>query len=144
VQRLFSTFPAGAPGGGLLLLRVAAGVAAMAQSFGLLWAPDERTILARIAAAVTCASGLSLLLGLLTPAAGALVAFLGLAFGLGWLRSAMSILAEPLSTFFLVVVALAIILLGPGAYSLDAYLFGRREIVIPGARGGGSEDGKSL
>ena len=33
-----------------------------------------------------------------------------------------------------VIVAVAIALLGPGAYSLDSYLFGRREIVIA-ARG---------
>jgi len=29
------------------------------------------------------------------------------------------------------VIALAVICLGPGAYSLDARLFGRREIIIP-------------
>ena len=31
----------------------------------------------------------------------------------------------------LAVISVAIALLGPGAYSLDGYLFGRREIVIP-------------
>jgi uncharacterized membrane protein YphA (DoxX/SURF4 family) len=32
----------------------------------------------------------------------------------------------------LLLVSLAIALLGPGAFSIDSYFFGRREIVIPG------------
>jgi hypothetical protein len=34
---------------------------------------------------------------------------------------------------FLVAVAAALVLLGPGALSIDARLFGRREIVVPRA-----------
>jgi uncharacterized membrane protein YphA (DoxX/SURF4 family) len=34
------------------------------------------------------------------------------------------------ATIFLIVMAAAVLLVGPGAYSLDARLFGRREIVI--------------
>lgn len=36
-----------------------------------------------------------------------------------------------MGTALLVADALALVLLGPGAYSVDALLFGRREIVIP-------------
>lgn len=36
-----------------------------------------------------------------------------------------------LFTIDTIVVAVAIVLLGPGVISLDAYLFGRRKIVIP-------------
>ena len=36
-----------------------------------------------------------------------------------------------LALAFFIVMATAIVLLGPGAFSLDARLFGRREIVIP-------------
>jgi uncharacterized membrane protein YphA (DoxX/SURF4 family) len=32
----------------------------------------------------------------------------------------------------LAVISVALVLLGPGAVSLDARLFGRREIIIPG------------
>jgi hypothetical protein len=32
---------------------------------------------------------------------------------------------------FVLVMTAALILLGPGAFSVDSYLFGRREIVIP-------------
>jgi hypothetical protein len=31
----------------------------------------------------------------------------------------------------MIIIAVAIALLGPGAFSFDGYLFGRREIVIP-------------
>jgi hypothetical protein len=34
---------------------------------------------------------------------------------------------------FLIVMALVAVLVGPGAYSLDARVFGRREIIIPDA-----------
>jgi hypothetical protein len=35
--------------------------------------------------------------------------------------------------WFVTIVAIGVALLGPGAYSIDSYLFGRREIIIPPA-----------
>jgi uncharacterized membrane protein YphA (DoxX/SURF4 family) len=34
----------------------------------------------------------------------------------------------------LAIICVALVLLGPGAFSLDARLFGRREIIIPNSR----------
>jgi uncharacterized membrane protein YphA (DoxX/SURF4 family) len=40
---------------------------------------------------------------------------------------------EP-AKIFMVVMAAAVLLIGPGAFSLDARWFGRREVVIPADR----------
>jgi hypothetical protein len=130
VQRLFSTFPSGAPGAGLLLLRAAAGLAALWVGIESLSGQEDQALRVWLAVAAAIASGLSLLLGLLTPGAGALAVVIGLSLLLGWIPVAHGS-HDLLSASLLIVVALAIVLLGPGAYSLDAYLFGRREIVIP-------------
>jgi uncharacterized membrane protein YphA (DoxX/SURF4 family) len=132
VQRLFSTFPAGAPGTGLLLLRAAAGVAAITRGIASLSGHEGPVLLAWIGTAVAIVSGFALLLGLLTPVVGLLAAVAEGALFSGWMPSGAHLASDLLSTSVFVVVALAIVLLGPGAYSLDAYLFGRREIVIPG------------
>jgi uncharacterized membrane protein YphA (DoxX/SURF4 family) len=39
-----------------------------------------------------------------------------------------------LAAFNMAAISAALILLGPGAFSLDARLFGRREIIIPEGR----------
>jgi hypothetical protein len=39
-----------------------------------------------------------------------------------------------LAAFDLAAISAALVLLGPGAFSLDARLFGRREIIIPESR----------
>ena len=39
-----------------------------------------------------------------------------------------------LAAFNLAAISAALVLLGPGAFSLDARLFGRREIIIPEGR----------
>lgn len=111
-----SSFPAGGSGAGLLLLRVA--VAAHL----LLAALDADTtsawwwlMLLALAVALLC-------LGLLTPlAAGACAAA-----QLSWLGG-----VEDAQVLIGILCALALLLLGPGAYGLDARLFGRRRLLPP-------------
>ena len=81
------------------------------------------------------AAGVALLIGILTPIAATLV---GVITAATW----ASIIPAPNPNLFatipsialLAVIAAAVILLGPGAFSLDARLFGLREIIIPPSR----------
>jgi uncharacterized membrane protein YphA (DoxX/SURF4 family) len=81
---------------------------------------------------VGLAAGAALLIGILTPVAGVVV-------GLGVMGIGFSILAAPMPNLFdeklsavlAATIAAAIVFVGPGAFSVDARLFGRREIIIP-------------
>jgi uncharacterized membrane protein YphA (DoxX/SURF4 family) len=77
-------------------------------------------------------SGATLAAGFLTPLVGLLIGicFLGIAFS--WLPApAWFVHDVKLMAFGMIVSAVALALLGPGAFSLDGRLFGRREIVVP-------------
>jgi uncharacterized membrane protein YphA (DoxX/SURF4 family) len=80
------------------------------------------------------AIGCLLLIGFLTPVASALVALGGAVSAVSWLNGSPSCyLVQGPAIGFLIIMAISILLLGPGAYSLDSRLFGRREILIPKA-----------
>jgi uncharacterized membrane protein YphA (DoxX/SURF4 family) len=135
LQRLFSTFPHGRPGIGLLLLRTAIGVTAVVE--GGLCLPVVSGVLTSsygqwVYCLVLILSGAALVIGFLAPVAALAI---GACFSLtsfGWLPEPVGGMHEArLAGLRLVIAALSLALLGPGAFSLDAYLFGRREIVIP-------------
>jgi uncharacterized membrane protein YphA (DoxX/SURF4 family) len=75
--------------------------------------------------------GIALMIGFLTPIAGACASLGNLANGVSW-SLAPGGNSNAIHSIYLVVICIAITLLGPGAFSLDARLFGRREIIIPG------------
>ena len=131
LQRLFSTFPARWPGIGLLLLRVAVGLSAVAEAVSMLQAGTAAAVSGVASGPFLIAGGLAVLCGFLTPLSALAVAFCAVAVGLGWIPSnAFDVLDDRLAVLFVVLTSIAIALLGPGAYSVDSYLFGRREIVI--------------
>src|SRR5260370_11415045 len=127
LQRIFSTFPGGLPGTGLLLLRATVGITACVEGGVYLVRVDSPTFSTWTAGLLALAGGVSLLIGFVTPAASVLV-------GLGNLGIMLSFLPMPTSSLLgarhaigdVVIIAVAITLLGPGAFSVDARLFGRR------------------
>jgi uncharacterized membrane protein YphA (DoxX/SURF4 family) len=122
-------FPDRWPGLGLLLLRSAAGFAALFQSVSCLSAGSASGWESWTFTLLNMLAGVLLIAGLLTPVASALV----IACNLGFVFARSAALCHPVGAALAqtIIVALAIALLGPGAISLDSRLFGRREIIIP-------------
>ena len=94
--------------------------------------PSDAGIVQWTAGWVAVASGFALLAGFLTPLAAALAFVCAMA---PWIYMApapgASLFLPKLLAAFLGAVAVAIVFLGPGGFSIDARLFGLREIVIP-------------
>ena len=119
MQRLFSTFASGWPGFGLLIQRLVTGIALLYNgALALITTPAASVMVPQIAGSVL---GLFILAGLWTPVAGALVAVVEvwIAFsgrGSAWISIILAILGGTLA------------MIGPGAWSIDARLFGRKHI----------------
>jgi uncharacterized membrane protein YphA (DoxX/SURF4 family) len=118
----------------LLLLRAIVGLTAIVQGFLYLSRGGRSSAGGLLFGALLAISGVCLMIGFLTPIASIVA-------GIGCVASNISWLPAPVTTLFdgrlvsleMVVMAVSIALLGPGAFALDARLFGRREIVIPPA-----------
>jgi len=131
LQRLYVTFPAGRPGVGLLLLRAALGATAFGKASLYLSAPMP---VIDGSATIGVAAGICALLltfGFLTPLASAVYGLSTLAVALSWLPDSEGFLSGTWCLALLIAMSAAMVLLGPGAISVDARLFGRREIIIP-------------
>lgn len=116
LQRLYSTFARGVPGAGLVCFRTCAAVAAF--HYVLPGLPSEPLFMRVIEGT----AGLLLLAGLWTPIAGAALAALA-----GWF--AFSTNGDPWAQILLAGAGIALAMLGPGYWSIDARLFGRKRLI---------------
>ncbi len=100
-------------------MRLAAGIALIVHGMAAL--RDGPPLGSAILHVATTGAGILLLAGLWTPIAGAFVAVIAL-----WL--AFSHPGDPWSCIMLGTLGAALALLGPGGWSIDAYLFGWKRI----------------
>lgn len=121
MQLLYATFPDRMPGLGLLLFRLALS-SMLIWPWGVRGAPPPADLLgwAGLAAALIAFGGL-------------LPVGIGVALVLAGVDAALD--GWPLAALLL-----ALGMLGPGAYSVDAMLFGRRVLELPASRRGHDDD----
>ena len=123
MQRLFSTFAHGWPGAGLLLLRLVAGTALFYSAAGHhIKSSDLSSFVPQV---LEIGAGILLLIGLWTPIAGAVAAMVQV-----WI--AFSRPGDPLIPLLLAALGVGLAMIGPGAWSIDARLFGRKQIKTSG------------
>ena len=113
------------------MLRIVVGGAASIQGAVYLTQMVDANALMWLSGVLAVVSGLALVAGFLTPAAGAVAGLTTLFIVATWAPPNTFLLIDRLAAVILIVNAAALALLGPGALSMDARLFGRREIIIP-------------
>jgi uncharacterized membrane protein YphA (DoxX/SURF4 family) len=122
MQRLFSTFPNHLPGVGLLLMRLSLGITLIYLGATiLLEEPPAANSVAQLIIGV--AAGVFIMAGLWTPVAATLAALDQFWIPLSFLSPQKS--GEWIH-IVLGVLCASVAMLGPGAWSVDARLFGRR------------------
>ena len=135
LQRLFSSFPEGWPGTGLLFLRLAIALNTMSSGIGALVGSSSQAISSWAVGSLAIAVGAAIFVGFLTPVASTVAAVGYLITGVSsFLMTEANHNISTFGAFNLAAISAALVLLGPGAFSLDARLFGRREIIIPEGR----------
>jgi uncharacterized membrane protein YphA (DoxX/SURF4 family) len=130
LQKLFAAFPAGWPGIGLICLRVAVAIALLTHGVAVLSAAEAPAFRVWTMESVAILVGVALLIGLLTPLVGAAAAICYLYVGTSQLLGTGND-SHGSTAWCLAIISIALVLLGPGAFSLDARLFGLRQIMIP-------------
>jgi uncharacterized membrane protein YphA (DoxX/SURF4 family) len=132
LQRTFSGFPTGWPGLALLLLRLVVGGAASSQAWLFITA-DHAANTSVVVALLAFVTGLALIIGFLTPIASVLLSAGGLVLAVHPSVPGHLLLFESgMARLEFIAMSVALISLGPGALSLDARMYGRREIEVNG------------
>ncbi len=132
MQRSFSTFAPGWPGIGLLILRIALGFPLLVEAAALLaeWRGTTGPLI--LIALISVAAGVALQLGYCVGRAAIAGAAAVIAVHFSCLHGErLNLFSSRIAGFLAISIAIALVLLGPGAFSIDARRFGRREIVIP-------------
>ena len=122
LQRLFSAFPNSWPGRGLLLQRVVTATFLFWLGFGHLNGALQFSLV--FPHALGAGAGILLLLGLWTPVCGALITVVEV-----WI--ALSYTGGCGTSLMLATSGATLAMIGPGAWSVDAQLFGRKHFEIP-------------
>jgi uncharacterized membrane protein YphA (DoxX/SURF4 family) len=131
LQLLFSAFPGGLPGISLLLMRAVLGIGMILEG-GAYFLDSGPAPVAWVAGIAALISGGLVLVGLFTP-------LMAIVAGLELIGLVVAAIPHPTPNFFdsqsALILGLAIVVaiigVGPGRFSVDARMFGRREIVIP-------------
>jgi putative oxidoreductase len=121
VQRLYSTFAGGLPGVGLLIQRVV--VAIVLVRFCVIHLTDSPSSLSIVPHIVGACAAMLFLVGFWTPFVGALISVAELWIALGHF-------SDPWVAVMLATFGGTVAMLGPGAFSVDARLFGRRHLEV--------------
>ena len=122
LRRLFSTFAHGWPGTGLLLMRLVVGIVLFVRR--IIEPQSAPSISVAVIHVLAIAAGILLLTGLWTPIAGVLLVIIEI-----W--SAFTHPHDPWSFILLGTIGAALAMIGPGAWSVDARLFGWKRIDPP-------------
>jgi len=121
LQRLYSTFAGGWPGVGLLMQRVIAAIVLV--RFCVIHLTDSPFSTSMIPYIIGACAGMLFLVGFWTPFVGTLIAVAEL-----WI--AVSHFSDPWIAIMLATFGGTGAMLGPGAFSVDARLFGRRHLDV--------------
>jgi putative oxidoreductase len=119
LQRLFSTFADGWPGLGLLLQRLLTGTILL--YCGITHLGKASQFVPITPHTIAAGAGILLLVGLWTPVGGAPVTIVEL-----WI--VLLRVGDPLVPLMLAILGATLAMIGPGAWSIDARLFGRKHI----------------
>ena len=122
LQRLFSTFADGWPGAGLLLQRVL--TSTILLYFGSSHLLETARLVPSLPYLTAAVAGVFLLLGLWTPVAGITIATVELWISLAWSGNS-------LTAIMLAGLGATAAMIGPGLWSIDARLYGRKHLQDP-------------